>query len=63
MITDYSIAPISAMMTTFAAKRRSGRIITIQPDAFVGEVLRFWSVFARETRGESALRGACVTGI
>ena len=36
MISDDSITPISAMMTTFAAKRRSGRIITILPEALVG---------------------------
>ncbi len=36
MISDDLTTTVSAMMTAFAAKRRSGRTITIIPEAFVG---------------------------
>jgi len=36
MISDDSTTTVSDMMTTFAAKRRSGRIITMLPEASIG---------------------------
>ena len=49
MISDDSTTSMSPMMTTFAARRRSGRIITMLPEALVGvlsannfEVMKRW---------------------